>query len=201
MKLNRNLNHGLWNLVNVWEKYGSLSIVLPCLCKHDELNSSFRHNSDLSGPYPQSWETSKNIYPGASIFTWAPLPVFPGMSAGWLEAVVCYSHLCLSTGIWQREVDFILVNSPPGGRSVPIWDAVVVGLSKLELNLRVWLYSELGISLFFLYTEQIWCDMAEKRSSINPLALLFRAETRSTKENSEGRKTLLSLLSFPLSYV
>lgn len=77
------------------------------------------------------------------------------MSAGWLEAVVCYSHLCLSTGIWQREVDFILVNSPPGGRSVPIWDAVVVGLSQLELNLRVWLYSELGISLFFLYTEQI----------------------------------------------
>lgn len=44
MRLNRNLNHGLWNLINVREKYGRLSIVLLCLCKQDELDSSFRHN-------------------------------------------------------------------------------------------------------------------------------------------------------------
>lgn len=29
-------------------------------------------------------------------------------------------------------MDFTLVNSPPGGRSVPIQDAAVVGFSKLE---------------------------------------------------------------------
>lgn len=56
----------------------------------------------------------------------------PGMSAGWLEAVVCYSRLFLSTGIWQRETDFTLVTAPPGGKSVPIQVAVVVEFSKLE---------------------------------------------------------------------
>lgn len=73
-------------------------------------------------------------------------------------------------------MDFILVISPAGGRSVLTQDAVVVEFSKLEkasLSLRVWLDSELEIGLFVLYTEQIWCVMAERRSSVNPTLILL----------------------------
>lgn len=93
---------------------------LAVLCKHNELDSSFRHNPVtclvLTPEARKPAKTSSQVPPYSNELLF--LCSQGCLLAGWLKAVVCYSHLCLNTRIWQREMDFILVNAPLGGRSV-----------------------------------------------------------------------------------
>lgn len=54
------------------------------------------------------------------------------------------------------------------------------------------------MSLFFVYSEQIWCDMAEKRSSINPALILLQCSLE-MKQDPQKKSVKKGKLSYPPS--